>query len=73
MEITENEGSTASRQWETYQDIQTSENRDEQQDVVDTDEERPLVIDLEDETDLFAEDSEVTELQKKVIADLSME
>ena len=53
MEVRENEGSTASRQWETHQDIQTSGNRDEQQDVVDTDEEQPLVIDLEDDTDLF--------------------
>ena len=41
--------------------------------MVDTDEERPLVIDLEDDTDLFAEDSEVTELRKKVIADLTIE
>ena len=38
--------------------------------MVDTDEERPLIIDLEENTDPFTEESEVTELRKKVIADL---
>ena len=74
MEITENEGLTSSRQWETHQEIQTSGNLDEQQDMVDSDEEWPLVIKQEEEdSDLFAEDSEVTKLWKKVIADLSIE
>ena len=41
--------------------------------MVHTDEERPLIIDLEDNTDLFTEDSEVVKLWKKVIAELTIE
>ena len=74
MEVRENEGSTAVRQWETHQDTHTSGSQGEQQEMAESDEERPLVIDLEDEdSDLFAEDSEVTEMRKKVIADLTIE
>ena len=59
MEVIMNKGQTASRSWETCQDLQTPSNQDEYQDPADTNEEQPLIIDLEDDTDLFTEDSEV--------------
>ena len=73
MEVTMNEGRTASRSWDTCQDLQTPWNQDEHQDMADTNEEQPLIIDLEDDTGLFTEDSEVVKQRKKVRADLSKE
>ena len=73
MEVMMNEGRTASRSWETCQDLQTPCNQDEYQDPADTNEEQPLIIDLEDNTGLLTEDSEVIELRKKVVAELSIE
>ena len=45
-----NEGQTALRSWETGQDLQTWSNQNEYQDPADTNEEQPLIIDLEDNT-----------------------
>ena len=39
----------------------------------DTHEEQPLIINLEDDTGLFTEDSEVVKLRKMVIAEVSAE
>ena len=40
--------------------------------MADTNEEQPLIINLEDDTSLFTEDSEVVKLRKMVIAELSV-
>merc|ERR1712089_13018 len=43
-------------------------------DVTESEEEGPLIIDLDDEeSDLFSEDEEVTEMRKKVITELTFE
>ena len=74
MEVRENKGSTSIRQWEIHHDTQAPGSQNGQQDMTESEEERPLVIDLEDEeSDLFTEDSEVTRMRKKVITDLTIE
>ena len=54
-EVKENEGSRPAREWETHNDTKTYGNQDRQYDVTESEEEGPLIIDLDDkESDLFS-------------------
>ena len=79
-----NEGRTAARSWEEGQDDWTLSNQDghsdsgqypggECQNPAEAHEEQALIIDHDNDADLFTEDSETVRLRSMVIAELSVE